>query len=198
MISAISAAGIQNPNLYRKKQVSFGSRGAVRAVCKLMEEESAKILKENSGISGLELYRKLIQHFIPAKEMSGYKNSSFNATEAETGIMDRIAEKHGLSPEIKQKLMGLLVEDGKIVGNKTLLDRFTPDVSFVMPSETDEKVSKAFEIALYHVLGVKSEAGPSWTWCPVIASLRDEAIKLTGAKGTYTGAEIAGIIRSSK
>lgn len=195
-IGAISTARTQNSSLRSKKQVGFGHSIDSEAL-ECIRKASLNIIAKNKDISGADLYRELIKIFVP-EEVFKYKNPLFDVKETEVEIMNRVAKQHNLSQQTKDSLQGLLLEDGKVVGNKTLLDRFTPMFTTHIPDIQERVISEIFDVSLYHVLGVKSQAGPDWVWCPVIGSLRDEAIKLTGAKGTYTAAEVIDLINANK
>ena len=174
-----------------KPSTSFFRRGLTK--CEQIEQASQSILSEGKGTisRGKSLYNKLIKKFHGNVE---YKTPDFEASEREIEIINKIAGKHHLPTKTKKTLIGLLTEDGKIMGNETLLDRFTPRVVSVPLGESSkyETISNAFDSSLYNLLGTRPKCGPNWTWSPVIGSLRDEAINLTGTKGIMTSAELIG------
>lgn len=174
-----------------------------------MEEKMAlaskKILSEGKGIvsRGKSLYQELIKEFHGTVE---YKNPNYEATEKEIEIINKIAEKRNLPVKTKEKLIGLLIEDGKIMGNKTLLDRFAPGVTMYQATEREvidgctkhDVTSGAFDTALYSILGFKPKIGPGWTQSSIYGDLGKEAINLTGAKGTIDSAELVECILTNK
>jgi len=184
-------------NLPRQATILFKS---YVTMAETMEEASRSILSKGKGLvnRGKSLYQELIKKILGVKVIE-YKNPSFVATETEMGIINKMAEKYNLPAKTKEKLIGLLVEDGKVMGNKTLLDRFTPKVVSYPQSEAhkQEVISSAFNTSLYNVLDIKSGGGPDWTRSPILESLRNEAINLTRAKGTITGDELIKALKAN-